>query len=225
MNKLYSEFAVVTRIKFPFFPWPNLIFYKPYVTSRNGPLMHNTTAYTSHIQNRNTWVIVDYHNELWENSKSSYTFVWATEKNVQELLSKSVHLFGWTHNGTPQFVSEWVINTLRPRQNCHHFADDIFKCIFLNENVLISLKISLKFVPMVQINNIPALVLIMAWRRPGDKPLSEPMMVCLLTQICVTRPQWVKFNSLSQTADIEVQVVHISCVIINYALELLSSHI
>ena len=54
--------------------------------------MHNTTAYTSHIQNRNTWVIVDYHNELWENSKSSYTFVWATEKNVQERLSKSVHL-------------------------------------------------------------------------------------------------------------------------------------
>ena len=31
----------------------------------------------------------------------------------------------------------------------------------------------------------------MAWRRPGDKPLSEPMMVCLLTHICVTRPQWV----------------------------------
>ena len=33
----------------------------------------------------------------------------------------------------------------------------------------------------------------MAWRRPGDKPLSEPMMVCLLTHICVTRPQWVKY--------------------------------
>ena len=41
-------------------------------------------------------------------------------------------------------------------------------------------------------NNIPALVQIMAWRRPGDKPLSEPMMVNLLTHICVTRPQWVK---------------------------------
>ena len=26
----------------------------------------------------------------------------------------------------------------------------------------------------------------------GDKPLSEPMMICLLTHICVTRPQWVK---------------------------------
>ena len=31
----------------------------------------------------------------------------------------------------------------------------------------------------------------MAWRQPGDKPLSEPMMVNLLTHICVTRPQWV----------------------------------
>ena len=35
----------------------------------------------------------------------------------------------------------------------------------------------------------------MAWRRPGDKPLSEPMMVRLPTQICVTRPQWVTWNS------------------------------
>ena len=41
------------------------------------------------------------------------------------------------------------------------------------------------------INNIPALVQIMAWRRAGDKSLSEPMMVSLLTHICVTRPQWV----------------------------------
>ena len=40
--------------------------------------------------------------------------------------------------------------------------------------------------------NIPVLVQIMAWRRPGDKPLSEPMMVKLMTHICATRPQWVK---------------------------------
>ena len=50
----------------------------------------------------------------------------------------------------------------------------------------------LKFVPKGPINNIPALVQIMAWRRPGAKPLSEPMMVRLLTHIWVTRPQWVK---------------------------------
>ena len=74
------------------------------------------------------------------------------------------------------------------------FSRRHFQSIFLNENVWISLKISLKFVPKVPINNIPALVLIMACRRPGDKPLSEPMMVCLLTHKYVTRPQSV--NSL-----------------------------
>ena len=93
-------------------------------------------------------------------------------------------------------IRRQYFNTLKPRQNGRHFADDIFKCIFLNENAWISRKISLKFVPMVQINNIPALVQIMAWRRPGDKPLSEPMMVSLLTHICFTRPQWVKANCI-----------------------------
>ena len=83
------------------------------------------------------------------------------------------------------------LNTLRPRQNGRHFPDDIFKCIFLNENAWISLKISLKFVPKVRINKIPVLVQIMAWRRPGDKLLSEQMMDNLLTHICVARPQWV----------------------------------
>ena len=61
-------------------------------------------------------------------------------------------------------------------QNVRHFTDDIFKCIFLNENIRISIEISLKFVPKVPIDNIPALVQIMAWRRTGDKPLSEPML-------------------------------------------------
>ena len=105
-------------------------------------------------------------------------------------------------------VCVWV-NTLRPRQNGPHFPDDIIKCIFLNENARISLKISLKFVPKVRINNIPALVQIMAWRRPGDKPLSEPMIVSLLTHICVTRPQWVKFNGLSWIVDNEVHGIHV----------------
>ena len=84
------------------------------------------------------------------------------------------------------------LNTLRPKQNGRHFADDDFKRIFLNENIRISIKISLKFVPKGTINNIPALVQIMAWRRTGDKPLSGPVMVTSPTQICVTRPLWVK---------------------------------
>ena len=89
------------------------------------------------------------------------------------------------------FLCTGWINTLRQRQNGRHFPDDIFKWIFLNENVWISINISLKFVPRGPINNIPTLVQVMAWRRPGDKPLSEPMMVRLPTHICVTHPQWV----------------------------------
>ena len=84
------------------------------------------------------------------------------------------------------------INSLRPRPNRRHFAADIFKCISLIESASIPIKFSLKFVPRGPISNIPALVQIMAWRRPGDKPLSEPMMDSLPTHICVTRPQWVK---------------------------------
>ena len=83
------------------------------------------------------------------------------------------------------------LNTLRPRQNGRRFPDGILKWNYLNENSWISIKISLKFVPMGPINDIPALVQVMAWHRPGDKPLSEPMMVSLLTHISVTRPQWV----------------------------------
>ena len=83
------------------------------------------------------------------------------------------------------------INTLRPKQNGRRFPDDTFKHIFLNENVWILIEIPLKFVPKGPINNIPALVKIMAWRRPGDKPLSEPVMVRLPTHIFVSRPQGV----------------------------------
>ena len=88
-----------------------------------------------------------------------------------------------------------ILNTLWLRQNGRHFADNIFKCIFLNENIWLWIEISLKFVPKGPINNIPALVQIMAWRRQGDKPLFEPMMVSLLMHICVTRLQWVNSNS------------------------------
>ena len=90
------------------------------------------------------------------------------------------------------YVKTGTYNTLRPRRNGQHFTDDIFKRILFNENIWIWIKISQKFVPKGPINNIPALVQIMAWRRPGDKPLSEPVMVSLPTHLCVTRPRWVE---------------------------------
>ena len=66
--------------------------------------------------------------------------------------------------------------------------NNYFQCIFLNANFWIAIKISLEFVPKGPINNIPALVYIMAWRRPGDKPLSQPMVVRLRTHISANRP-------------------------------------
>ena len=96
---------------------------------------------------------------------------------MQKLLSeceKYASEYGMKFNENKSVVLNF--NTLRPRQNGRRFADDTFKRIFLNENVKISIKISLKFVP----------------KGPINKPLSEPMKVSLLTHICVTRPQWVK---------------------------------
>ena len=79
----------------------------------------------------------------------------------------------------------YFCNTLRPRQNGRLFPDDIFKCIFLTENVSVPIKIIPGFVSKDPINNIPS-----------DKPLSETMMVRLLTHICVTRSQWVNVGAL-----------------------------
>ena len=53
------------------------------------------------------------------------------------------------------------LNTLRPRHNGRHFADDILVVIFLNENLWILKKISLKYVPYGLIGNMAALVQIM----------------------------------------------------------------
>ena len=103
-----------------------------------------------------------------------------------------------------------TVNSLRPRLDRRPFADDIFKCIFLNENVWFPIKVSLKCVPKGQINKIPALAQIMAWRRPGDKPLSEPMVVSLPTHICVIRPQWVKGQRVGYHPQQVIRFVEIS---------------
>ena len=115
-----------------------------------------------------------------------------------------------------------MFNTLRPRQNGRLFPDENFKCIFLNGNVWILINISLKFVPKGPINNTSALVQIMAWRRAGNKPLSEPMMVKLPTHICVTRPQWVKqwfddekqwynVSLVSPASNYDLKCIFVSC--------------
>ena len=68
------------------------------------------------------------------------------------------------------------INFSPPGQSGRHFADDIFRCNFVNEKFCALIKMSLKFVPKSHIDDNPALVQIMAWRRIGGKPISEPML-------------------------------------------------
>ena len=54
------------------------------------------------------------------------------------------------------------LTTLRPRQNGHHFPNDIFDCTFLNDNVYSAIKITLEVNPEGPINNTPALVQVIA---------------------------------------------------------------
>ena len=70
-------------------------------------------------------------------------------------------------------------------------ADDIFKCIFLNENYRNPIQISLKFVPRIPIDNKPALVQVMAWRRTGAKPLPELMLAQFPDAYMRTMGRWV----------------------------------
>ena len=119
---------------------------------------------------------------------------------------RNVRPRGWTVRLITMMVGSRY-DTLRPRQNGLHFAEHTFKHIFLNKNIRTSFKLSLKFVPRVPTNNIQV-VQIMTWHRSGDKPLSEPMMVRLPTNICVTRPQWV--NS-SDSESSELYILPVKC--------------
>ena len=75
-------------------------------------------------------------------------------------------------------LTHWALDKMA--ENFHMTFSNGFFC---NENVSTSIKILLRFVPKGPINNTPALVQIMVWRRPGAKPLSEPMMASLLTHM------------------------------------------
>ena len=93
----------------------------------------------------------------------------------------------------------WRINASPSLGELTHWGrgkmDSILQTTFSNTFSSMKMFAIPYFVPKGTINNIPALDQIMPWRRPGDKPLSEPMMARLPTHICVTQPQWVKDQS------------------------------
>ena len=97
------------------------------------------------------WVIHDFY---WDRGReNNHAF-----KENDSLEAANYHLHAIHCLRTCMRTLPLAINTLRPKQDGHHFPDDIFECIFLKENVWIPIKISLKFVPKSPINNIPALV-------------------------------------------------------------------
>ena len=100
----------------------------------------------------------------------------ANVSSVASVPFSTVMTFGLDiHTSTEGIVM--MLTQLRRRQHGRHFPDDVFKGIFVNENILIPTEISHKFVPNGPINNVPILVQIMAWHRPGDKPY--------LNQLCL----------------------------------------
>ena len=83
---------------------------------------------------------------------------WAILFKVESLKQKDSDTVSMITTGDIESSPVDGLITWRPRQNDHHFPDDLFKWIFLNENVWISIQNWLKIVPMVPINNIPAMV-------------------------------------------------------------------
>ena len=122
---------------------------------------------------------------LWLQRRREATLWYRSKRLLADLCPTSAlrtPRFGLLVIGVWQYISAnrlRYVNTLRPRQNGPHFAGDLFKCNFVNENIWISIKISLKFVSKAPISNIPALVQIMVWWRPSDTSFSQPMIAQL----------------------------------------------
>ena len=86
---------------------------------------------------------------------------------------------------------------LRPRQSGRHFAGDIFKCTSMNENVWISIHITLMSIPKGPIDDMPTLVQKMAWHRTGDKMAFG--LVSSTYQMVAVRSRHGPWNSLMWT--------------------------
>ena len=115
----------------------------------------------------------------WETMIKSYTMTLTTTGKDETMNSqKTLHTLPLTHWGRDKMAAIF--------QTTYSNAFSQMKTYELRS------KFHCSFVPRGPINNIPALIQITVWHRPGDKPLSESLMTRLSTHICVTRPHWVK---------------------------------
>ena len=100
--------------------------------------------------------------------------------------------FWWPNNSTDS-TGSWrllAVNTWKPEQNGRYFADNILKCIFFYNDILVM--ISQEFISNGLIDNKSGLVQVMACRLTGH--FLNQWWLSLLMHHCIIRPQWV--NSL-----------------------------
>ena len=132
-------------------------------------------------------------------------------------------LIGWAHTQNNACMAlhthheNFKFLVFRPPINLTHWGWDkmvaIFRTTFSNAFSWMKMYKFCFRLSLFPINNISALVQIMAWRRPGDELLSEPMMVSLLMHICVTPPQWFRALSPNHTS-LYTQVLQASSIFI-----------
>ena len=148
-------------------------------------------------------------------SLSHYQNQWSPTLMTPILVIRSLYILIclWTettYNLKPLFCtrnSNISINASPPEQNGRHFADDIFRCIFVNEIHCISIKISLGSVPKSPIDNHPALVWIMAWHQIGANHYLNQCWPSSPTHICGTRVDESNTNFVIQS----VACLHVHC--------------
>ena len=104
----------------------------------------------------------------------------------------------WWHRRLPQRFQR--VLTHWDRDKMAAFSETTLSNAFSSMKILdFRLKFHWRLFLRFQLTIYFSMVKIMAWRRPGDKPLSEPIMVSCPTHICVTRSQWVKMWPSSQS--------------------------
>ena len=126
---------------------------KPLSETNDDPI-----HWLTHIcSTRGRWVL----NKLWyweyRKSKTHRFYV------IGGLPTFRVSIMPYVHNS--------YVNTLSTEQNGHHFAEDIFKCTSVNKNAW-----KFHWSLWVPLENKPTMVQVMAWCRPGDRPLFESIL-------------------------------------------------
>ena len=106
---------------------------------------------------------------------------------------RTCYLLRMTNESLPSARED--CNLFIPGENGRHFAEDIFRCIIVNETFYISIQISLKFVPTGPIDNNQALFQIMAWCRIATHHYSNQCWPDTLTHICCIRGRWLNHVS------------------------------